>query len=74
MVESKKNIKMYTYISILVIVGASRGAEVEAVKCCGSNSCEKKTEYVKRLFDNGNSNICETLKLLQCDKNGLEKQ
>lgn len=30
--ESNKNIQMYTYISVLVIVGASWGAEVEI--CC----------------------------------------
>lgn len=42
MVEFKRkktdNIKMYTYISVLVIVGASRGAEVETVKWGESNS------------------------------------
>lgn len=37
--KGKKNdIKMYTYISVLVIGGASRGAEVETLKWGESNS------------------------------------
>lgn len=55
---------MYTCISVLVIVGASRGAEVEAAESVGSNSSRARKQEIRIIFiflRIDNSNMRNTL-------------